>query len=123
MGCTGLSIQLPAGLREIGLGVFEGSGLESVTIPSSVRTIHQSAFCLCKNLRYAMINEGLEVLGTDEYPGNDGNWYGVFGDSALEYVELPSTLKRIEYCTFNGCKNLSNINLPERLEYIGKQCF
>ena len=70
-----------------------------------------------------MINEGLEVLGTDEYPDNGGNSYGVFGDSALEYVELPSTLKRIEYCTFNGCKNLRNIHLPERLEYIGKLCF
>ena len=70
-----------------------------------------------------MINEGLEVLGTDEYPGNDGNWYGVFGDSALEYIELPSTLKKIEYSAFSGCKNLRNIHLPERLGYIGEWCF
>ena len=36
---------------------------------------------------------------------------------------MPSTLKRIEYNTFYGCENLKSINLPERLEYIGKKCF
>ena len=70
-----------------------------------------------------MINEGLEVLGTDEYPGNDGNWYGVFEKSALEYVELPSTLKRIEYCALYCCKSLKSIRLPDTLEYIGEYCF
>ena len=69
------------------------------------------------------LNEGLEVLGTDEY-GDDGKMYsGVFKESAIESVELPSTLKRIEYNTFYNCKNLKNIKLPERLEYVGKKCF
>lgn len=70
-----------------------------------------------------MLNEGLEVLGTDEYPDDGRRWYGVFGGSALEYIELPSTLKRIEYSAFEDCKNLKSIGLPEMLEYIGEQCF
>ena len=70
-----------------------------------------------------MLNEGLEVLGVDEYQDNGNMWAGVFGESALEYIELPSTLERIEYNTFYGCKNLKNIELPEKLEYIGKGCF
>ena len=32
-------------------------------------------------------------------------------------------LKRIEYNAFKNCKNLKSINLPDSLEYIGKQCF
>ena len=33
------------------------------------------------------------------------------------------TLKRIEFKTFKECKSLRSIDLPEQLEYIGKQCF
>ena len=102
---------------------FSGTGLESVEFPASLRTIEQCAFCQCKNLKYAKFGEGLEVLGTDEYPEDDGAWCGVFEESALERVELPSTLKRIEYSTFEKCKNLKRINLPDGLEYIGKCCF
>ena len=68
-------------------------------------------------------NEGLEVLGTDEYTDKGGMWYGVFYESTLEKVELPSTLKRIEYNAFSNCKNLKSITLPDKLEYIGKLCF
>ena len=69
------------------------------------------------------LNEGLEVLGTDEYPDDGGTWCGVFEQSSLECVELPSTLKRIEYSAFEECKNLKSINLPEKLEHIEKRCF
>ena len=68
------------------------------------------------------LNEGLEVLGTNEYSGG-WEWCGVFQRSSVKHVELPSTLKRIEYNTFAGCINLKSIHLPERLEYIGKKCF
>ena len=57
-------------------------------------------FCKCENLKEAVLNEGLEVLGTNEYPDCDGKWYGVFEESALEAIDLPSTLRRIEYNAF-----------------------
>lgn len=69
-----------------------------------------------------MLNEGLEVLGTDEYP-KSGLWSGVFEGSALEHVDLPSTLRRIEYSAFDGCEMLRRIALPDGLERIGRRCF
>ena len=48
---------------------------------------------------------------------------GVFEDCALEEVRLPSTLWRIEYNAFRGCRRLASIRLPERLEYLGLWCF
>ena len=67
--------------------------------------------------------DGLEALGTDEYT-SDGKWlYGVFEESAVEHVKLPSTLRRIEYDAFKKCKSLKSIDLPKKLEYIGKRCF
>lgn len=67
-------------------------------------------------------NIGLEVLGTNECP-DGGIYYGVFWESALQHIELPSTLKRIEYCVFRDCKDLREIKLPDSIEYVGKGCF
>lgn len=88
-----------------------------------MRMIHQSAFCMCRNLKEAALNEGLEALGTDEYPEGGGGLHGVFAESTLDCIELPSTLRRIEYNAFRECTNLRNIKLPDRLEYIGKYSF
>ena len=70
-----------------------------------------------------VLNGGLEVLGTDEYTPDGRTWYGVFQESTLESVELPSTLKRIEYNAFQSCKRLKSIVLPDKLEYVGECCF
>ena len=68
------------------------------------------------------LNEGLEILGTDDHP--DGHyWCGVFCDSALEDIQLPATLKKIEYHTFAYCENLKKIQLPENLECIEESAF
>ena len=124
MGCSSLkNIQLPDGLEDIGLRAFRESELESVVLPQSVRIVHQSAFCKCPNLKAVLLNEGLEVLGTDEYMDNGGLWCGVFETSTIESVQLPSTLKRIEYRAFWGCTNIKIIQFPEGLEFIGTYCF
>ena len=69
MGCHSLkSVDFPKGLEHIGMSSFSGTGIEYVEFPASLRTIEQCAFCLCKNLKYAKFEEGLEVLGVDRYP-------------------------------------------------------
>lgn len=70
-----------------------------------------------------VLNEGLEALGTDEYPDDDGCWDGVFEGSALESITLPSTLRRIEYSAFKFCERLKAVLLPDGLETIGTSCF
>ena len=120
-GCTDLkNITFPDSLETIGLGAFWESGLERVTLPSSLRVLAQAAFAECKNLKTAVLNEGLETLGTDDYDEDGDMTFGVFDQSALENVRLPSTLKRIEYSAFDECKQLKSIQLPEGLKYIGR---
>ena len=116
-------MQFSEGLEKIGRFAFYASGLEQLEFPASLRTVSQAAFAKCKSLRTVKFGEGLEVLGTDERPGEGKLWHGVFAESALENVELPSTLKRIEYGAFKDCKNLKTIKFPERLEYIGMCAF
>lgn len=108
------------GLEKIGVGAFLGSGLIHVELPASLRTVSQAAFAACESLEAVRFSEGLEVLGTDEYFGDGKMYYGVFEESMIERVELPSTLKRVEYRTFRGCEYLWDIKFPDSLEYIGK---
>lgn len=117
------SIKFPAGLETIGLYAFNGSGLESVVMPKSVRTIHQGTFSDCQALRKAVLNEGLETLGTNEYSAKDYPLSGVFEHSALTVIELPTTLRIIEYGAFKSCKNLADIQLPGGLKSIKRYCF
>lgn len=102
---------------------FSETNLGNIEFPSSLRTIAQGAFYKCENLRTVKFNAGLEVLGTDEYSDDGKMFYGVFEESAVECVELPYTLKELEYSAFENCKNLKSINLPNELTRIGKRCF
>ena len=55
--------------------------------------------------------------------GEEQGANGVFQDSALESVELPSTLRRIECRAFMRCGVLRTVRLPGRLEFLGRSCF
>ena len=114
---------LPNCLESIDRFAFAATGLESVELPASLRKITHGAFYKCNCLKAVKFGEGLEVLGTDEYSNNGKMWCGVFEESSVEHVKLPSTLKRIEYSAFENCKNLTKIQLPENLRYIGRRCF
>lgn len=97
--------------------------LESVEFPATLRTIAQGAFAKCESLKTVSLNEGLEVLGTDEYLRNGATYKGVFQESGLECIKLPSTLRRIEYGAFKSCMGLKKALLPTGLEAIGEDCF
>ena len=64
---------------------------------------------MCEKLKCVELNEGLETLGTDEKPDDKYLYHGVFEGSAIEKIGIPSTLKRIEYSTFEGCKSLTAV--------------
>lgn len=104
--------------------LFGGSeGVRTIIFPSMLRTVSQGAFSQVGSLRKAVLNEGLEILGTNELKPDGDLYLGVFQDSGLRGVKFPSTLKRIGNNAFAGCKNLRVVRFPERLEYLGKFCF
>ena len=47
--------------------IFGGpDGIRTMIFPTMVRTVRQGSFCQTRSLRIIILNEGLEVLGTDE---------------------------------------------------------
>ena len=62
-------------------GVFEGSGLEDIRLPSTIHVIESCAFRHCKRLKYIELHNKLEVIKELS-----------FSDSGLENVTLPLSL-------------------------------
>lgn len=76
------------------------------------------AFFDCRSLKKAVLNEGLEALGTDGNSRRGAVHHGVFEKCALTSIILPSTLKMIESSTFNDCKDLNSVQFPEGLQIV-----
>lgn len=96
-----------------GVGAFEGSGLEKITIPGSVESIGDNTFFDCKNLKEVIISDGVKIIET-----------GVFENCAsLETVTIPSSVITIGYSAFSGCSSLENISIPESVTSIENYVF
>lgn len=95
--------------REVDQILESPDSIRTIIFPETVRVVEQGAFFRNQALRSAVVNEGLETLGTDEYDSEGEMGGGVFEDSGLESIHLPSTLKRIEYCAFEDCRDLRNV--------------
>lgn len=113
-----MNAELPYGIEEIGRRCFLCSELRRVEIPRSVTKIGDSAFCNCRNLRHVELNDSLKTLG-----GDGTSRDGVFEDTVLEDVKIPSTVECMGDRAFYGCKNLTGLDIPDGLAYIGGDCF
>ena len=85
----------------------------SYTIPSTVKTINESAFLFCGNLTEVTIPEGVTAIGDDAF------------DSclSLKSVVLPEGLTTVGTCVFYNCASLTNVTLPDSLTTIGYGAF
>ena len=85
------------GVVVIGKGVLAGhKELEEVAFPDSVREVKVNAFSDCPSLKTVHLNEGLERC--ESY---------AFGNTALERVKLPLSLKYIGQQRFSGSRPFS----------------
>lgn len=118
--------KLPANLKSVGYQSFGYLGWERqlelngqipawqtdvLDIPGSIEFMDQCAFA---GNRYKTINvgEGITYL----------SYYALSGNKEATRINLPSTLTRLEESSVAFCGN-ATVNLPENLEYIGKQAF
>lgn len=107
---------IPIGVVTIGAEAFNNHvNLSSVTIPTTVKTISQSAF------QYAGKNTTLSVTF------NEGQLTTIersaFQESGVTAISLPSGVKTIAGSTFYNCANLQSVSLPSSLTSIGDAAF
>lgn len=140
-GCHALeSMEIPSGITEINSFAFSDcSVLNSVLIPATVKRINDYAFSGCTALTDIQLPDSVEYVASEAFidtaffgnPDNliDGVLYLgnhlLFADSeqvAGVYTVRENT-KTISPFAFLNCINLTAVQIPDSVEYIGEQAF
>jgi len=132
------SVVLPESIEHIEYFAFRSSALTSVNIPSSVKTLGNSAFQQCANLYLISLPEALESIGSYCFFDcailklSNGvlssalksiGVYAFYGCKELEQIVIPEGITSIGELTFSGCSKLTSVSLPGTLKSIGEQAF
>ena len=87
----------------------------------SMPTLHHSPYgknsygsSLSSRVKCLLLRDGVESLADNCFKGSG---------ELLEKVSLPSTLKSIGKCVFEGCKGISSMDLPDAIEKIDIDAF
>ena len=132
------NINIPSTIEYIGKEAFNGcTNLSEVYIPNSVLTIKNHAFNGCSSLKKLKLSDNLSVIER----------YAFYGCSDLTSIILPDSLisiggrafslcdslhgpltiptSTIEICdsAFNGCSNLSEVNINNEKIRLYYNCF
>ena len=109
--CSNLeTVSIPGSLRTIGQFAFcRVDKMGSVDIPVGVKSIRNSAFENCPLLKNITIPEGVDTIGS----------WAFSMSSSLESITIPSSIKQIGNGAFHNCPNLTTVNIlcetPPRL--------
>ena len=107
------TVNFAEGLEVIENNAFYGSGLETVTLPSTVKSLGIGAFSNSTKLKTITLPEGLTSLGDQAF----------YKCTALEQAKFPSTLESIGNATFYECKALNGITFPTAIKSINDNAF
>ena len=116
------SLVFPSGVEALEEFSIAYSGVESVTIPASIKTIHPYSFMGCYNLRNLLgdshfISADRKFLYQDDDIWNPMSLFFFTGKDDTSY-EIPEGIQGIQYYAFDGCKKLKSVTLPKSLNKI-----
>lgn len=121
-------------LDEIPTNMFYFQSVESVSLPSSITTIGESAFGQCTKLNSINLPDGLTSIKSNAFSNTQklreiilpntlvtiGD--GAFSGASLMSLVLPNSVTALPIDTFNGCY-FSEIIIPSSITSIGDGCF
>ena len=108
-------IIVPEGVTCINDFAFYGTGIDSVTFPSSLKSIRKEAFRQSK-IRKIDFGPGIEKIGG--YASN------IFADCHnLTHVEFPPQVTDIGHSAFLNCRSLKSVIMHEGISTIGRRAF
>ena len=96
-----------------GNAFYNCSGLTTVTIPESVKSIDRCAFENCDGLTSITIPDSVKSIGDCAFSGCN----------SLLSVSIPKFVKKIENETFLNCSSLTSITIPVSVTEIGYHAF
>lgn len=107
------SLTIEEGVEYVDTAAFWGSHIETLKLPSSMKTIGFMGFFSCKKLEKIVVPEGCEEVGP----------YAFEHCEAAKEIILPQSLKRIQFGAFIACKSLKGIDIPPTITRLGGAAF
>lgn len=107
------NVDIKDGVKGIRSCNFNGTDIESVTIPDSVEHIGMITFRDCKKLREVKLSKNLKSIAGGAFNGC----------SALEKIDIPDKVESIGPFAFGECSNLAEIEVPDSLYDVGAAIF
>ncbi|MGN1044521.1 MAG: leucine-rich repeat protein, partial [Candidatus Methanomethylophilaceae archaeon] len=107
------SITIPASVRTISSYAFAASNLESITVPGTVELMDNYAFGSCLSLKSVVFESGVTYLPS----------YCFSGCTALMSVTLPNTVTTINERAFFNCQALTEVTIPASVNVIAGYAF
>ena len=113
-GKSQTSYTIPNSVTSIGNYAFCGcSGLTSITIPNSVTSIGNYAFWGCSGLTSITIPDSVTSIGSWAFENCTG----------LTSITIPNSVTSIGSYAFYGCTGLTSITIPNSVTSIGDHAF
>ena len=102
-------------------GAFQGSSIESISLPSTINTISAGAFQDCRQLKKVFLPETIKQLSAACFAGCLN----------LEDIIIPKVLTDLASDTrygyrsyvFGGCKKIKSIEIPSGVRILASGCF
>ena len=92
---------------------ISGERIQGVSIPDTVTSIKDYAFCGCSSLTSVKIPNSVTSIGS----------YAFFGCSSLTSVTIGNSVTSIGNYTFRGCSSLTSVTIPDSVTSIGSYAF
>ncbi len=106
-------IILPEGLTSIASGAFCGTLIESIEIPSTVKSILYMAFASCENLKSIAIPDGISKI----------TWQCFSNCGQLESVTLPVSVTEVYEGAFWDCNAITDVYYQGTAEQRAEMTF
>ncbi|MCW1926662.1 leucine-rich repeat protein [Luteolibacter arcticus] len=118
--CISLTgVQFASSVIELDEGAFAGCGFQTLTLPSSLKSIRKMAFYDSPYLEEIIIPEGVIHLGG---PGpEDGEIFGYC--THLTRAVIPGSVAVLGPFLFEGCESLHDVTLGNGITTIGESAF
>lgn len=137
--CQGIkTAYIPDGVTHMGVTVFGGCiNLTSVHLPAGLDSLENSTFMSCKQLKEVTIPRNIKYIGSFVFYQSgvktvhfeDGSCLETIGHDAfaqsdsLESLDMPNSVKVIEYQAFRDCPSLRSVHVSEGLTSLGTAVF
>ncbi len=133
------SVKFGSKLVSVDESAFISSGIKQLEFPDAFRTMDKSAFANCTKLTKVIFDPAIQLIGESAFAGctslKETNFDTLklngtltldrysFANTGLVSVHIPSGVDAIDSYSFNECRDLTEITIPETVTRIGVHAF